>query len=236
VSNKDTTEVEVRVTAAKTSAVIEIKTFSGEEAYLRDIKGLLGRSWIMARSCRAQVDHLIPHAIRLTLTDPWGTAERIALELMECTSEQRDDFVRKCGRIWKTIAHSNGCSEMVAVDFALLMQRLIGEVVSEIEASSGGKVGTAWAEICGRWRDWSNEQHFEEVNVAYFVTHGVGPAAIDGGFDFEGAIIHAYRLMDEGKLDVAIQDELGNSIRGDELAACHRGEKRLSTDLRAISN
>ena len=72
--------------------------------------------------------------------------------------------------------------------------------------------------------------------MAYLVTHGVGPAAIDGRFDFEGAIIHAYRLMDEGKLDVAIQDELGNSIRGDELAACYRGEKRLTTDLRAVPN
>ena len=97
----------------------------------------------MDGSRRVQVDHLIPPVIRLTLSDAWGTAERIALELMECTSEQRDDFVRKCGRIWMTIAHSNGCSEIVAADFALLMRRLIGEVVSEIEASSGGKVGTA---------------------------------------------------------------------------------------------
>jgi hypothetical protein len=97
----------------------------------------------MDGSRRVQVDHLIPPVIRLTLSDAWGTAERIALELMECTSEQRDDFVRKCRRIWLTIALSNGCSEIVAADFALLMQRLIGEVVSEIEASSGGKVGSA---------------------------------------------------------------------------------------------
>jgi hypothetical protein len=52
------------------------------------------------------------------------------------------------------------------------------------------------------------------VNVASLVTHGIGPTAIDGDFDLEGAIIHAYRLIDEGKLDVAIQDGLGNSIRG----------------------
>jgi hypothetical protein len=74
------------------------------------------------------------------------------------------------------------------------------------------------------------------VNVAYLVTHGVGPTAIDGDFDLEGAIIHAYRLIDEGKLDVAIQDGFGNSIRGDDLAACYRGEKRMTTDLRAIPN
>lgn len=87
--------------------------------------------------------HLIPPVMQLSLSDPWGTAERIALELMECTSEQRDDFVRKCGRIWLTIALSNGCSEKVAADFAQLMQRLIREVVSEIELTGGAKVGTA---------------------------------------------------------------------------------------------
>ena len=97
----------------------------------------------MGRSPRTQVDHLIPPAIRLTLTDPWGTAERIALELMERTSEQRDGFVRKCDRIWLTIALSNGCSDRVAANFARLMQRLIGEVVSEIELTGGCKVGSA---------------------------------------------------------------------------------------------
>ena len=72
--------------------------------------------------------------------------------------------------------------------------------------------------------------------MASLVTHGIGPTAIDGDFDLEGAIIHAYRLIDEGKLDVAIQDGLGNSIRGDELAACYRGGKTMTTDLRAVPN
>ena len=72
--------------------------------------------------------------------------------------------------------------------------------------------------------------------MVYFVTYGVTPVAIDGPFDFTGAIIHAYRMIDRGKLDVAIQSGLGHSIHGDELAACYRGEKRLTTDLRAIPN
>ena len=97
----------------------------------------------MGRSPRTQVDHLIPPVIRLSLSDPWGTAERIVLELMECTPEQRGDFVRKCGRVWLTIALSNGCSDRVAANFARLMQRLIGEVVSEIELAGGCKVGSA---------------------------------------------------------------------------------------------
>jgi hypothetical protein len=72
--------------------------------------------------------------------------------------------------------------------------------------------------------------------VVYFVTHGVGSVAIDGPFDFTRAVVHAYRLLDIGRLDVAIQDGLGNTIRGDELAACQRGEKRMTTHLRAIPN
>jgi len=44
-SNTDTMEVEieVHVTDAKTNAVIETQTLSGEEAYLKYVKGLLGR-------------------------------------------------------------------------------------------------------------------------------------------------------------------------------------------------
>jgi hypothetical protein len=37
-------EIEVHVTDAKTNAVIETKTFSSVEAYLKYVKGLLGRS------------------------------------------------------------------------------------------------------------------------------------------------------------------------------------------------
>jgi hypothetical protein len=81
--------------------------------------------------------------MRPSVTDPWGTAERIALELMECSPEQRTSFVQKSRRIWLGIALSNGCSERVAADFALLMQRMVGNVVHEIEATNGGKVGSA---------------------------------------------------------------------------------------------
>jgi hypothetical protein len=46
VSNRDTTEVEieVHVTDAKACGVIETMTFSDEEAYLKSVKVLLGRS------------------------------------------------------------------------------------------------------------------------------------------------------------------------------------------------
>jgi|HubBroStandDraft_4_1064222.scaffolds.fasta_scaffold323429_1 hypothetical protein len=79
--------------------------------------------------------------------------------------------------------------------------------------------------------------------MAYIVTHTnphPGPAGIDirpgGGFSLDGALAHACRLLSEGLPDVAIQDGAGNSIRGDDLIACCRGEKKLTADLRAVSN
>jgi hypothetical protein len=78
--------------------------------------------------------------------------------------------------------------------------------------------------------------------MAYIVTHTnphPGPAEIDirpSGFDLDGALAHACQLLSEGLLDVAIQDGAGNSIRGDDLLACCRGEKKLTAELRALSN
>jgi hypothetical protein len=79
--------------------------------------------------------------------------------------------------------------------------------------------------------------------MAYLVTFTdphPGPAGIDigtgKGFDLDGALAHACQLLSQNYLDVAIQDGTGNSIRGEELAACCRGEKKLTADLRAASN
>ncbi|MGE5271171.1 MAG: hypothetical protein ACM3JG_16035 [Thiohalocapsa sp.] len=78
--------------------------------------------------------------------------------------------------------------------------------------------------------------------MAYTVTFTdphPGPAGIDigagKGFDLDAALAHACHLMSQGYPDVAIQSG-GKSIRGQELAACCRGEKTLTPDLRAVSN
>lgn len=76
--------------------------------------------------------------------------------------------------------------------------------------------------------------------MAYMVTHGgppPGAAAIDvgavAGFDLDGALAHACRLLSDGALNVAIQDGAGHSISGDDLLACCKGEKKLTPDLLA---
>ena len=64
------------------------------------------------------------------------------------------------------------------------------------------------------------------------------PAAIDEGspqpFELSGALAHACKLLSEGKPDVCIRDDFGNSISGDELASCCRCDMTLNADLRAI--
>lgn len=78
--------------------------------------------------------------------------------------------------------------------------------------------------------------------MPYTVTHThpyPGPAGVDiapGGFDLDSALAHACQLLREGMPDVAIQDGKGNSIKGEQLVACCRGEKRLTPDLQAVSD
>jgi hypothetical protein len=81
--------------------------------------------------------------------------------------------------------------------------------------------------------------------MRYYVTFGgfdqrgkPAPVAIDQRspepFGLSDALAHACRLLSEGKPDVSIQDASGNSIDGDELAACCRGDRTLTAELRAV--
>ena len=79
--------------------------------------------------------------------------------------------------------------------------------------------------------------------MRYIVTSGAAAkraaAAIDEAaeqsFELADALAHAYRLIDEGLPNVAITDGGGRSISGDELLACCRGDKEITTDLRAVA-
>lgn len=74
---------------------------------------------------------------------------------------------------------------------------------------------------------------------SYIVTHRVSsdpisPFALDEVTDLEAALACATKLLSLGHLGVAIQDGEGKEIFGYDLAACCRGEKKLTSDLRAI--
>lgn len=77
----------------------------------------------------------------------------------------------------------------------------------------------------------------------YFVTFGgfdstgrPAPVAIDTPMHtitLSDALAHACWLVSQGREYVAVRDDAGNSISGDDLAGCCKGTKLLSHDLRA---
>jgi hypothetical protein len=80
--------------------------------------------------------------------------------------------------------------------------------------------------------------------MRYFVTAdqsvagGKPTTAVDErpiSYEFDDAIAHAYRLLDDGKHNVAIRDDAGNAISGDDLIACYNGDKQPTADLKAVA-
>ena len=60
------------------------------------------------------------------------------------------------------------------------------------------------------------------------------PGRLDDNLSLEEALSLAGELIAEGSQDVFIGDGNDNQIGGEELAACCRGEKKLTLDLRAV--
>ena len=75
--------------------------------------------------------------------------------------------------------------------------------------------------------------------MKYFVSYAMagvpkGPVAIDDNLSLEEALSLAGELLAQNDQDVSIGDDNGNQIGGEELAACCRGQKKLTPDLRAV--
>jgi hypothetical protein len=75
--------------------------------------------------------------------------------------------------------------------------------------------------------------------LPYFVTFGEPGAKVpsseeNGAVALVVAITRAYQLIDDGKIDVAISDDKGHSISGEDLLACWRGDKAITADLKAL--
>jgi hypothetical protein len=75
--------------------------------------------------------------------------------------------------------------------------------------------------------------------MTYLVTHAAAnvpksPIGIDADLDLKTALALACQLISQGRSEVTITDGSGKQISGEELAACCRGEKTLTADLRAV--
>ncbi len=74
----------------------------------------------------------------------------------------------------------------------------------------------------------------------YFVTYTGTPEAQTGiashrAPNLEAALAMARQFLKERRPDVTIEDGEGRSVSGADLAACCRGEKKLTADLRSIN-
>ena len=74
--------------------------------------------------------------------------------------------------------------------------------------------------------------------MSYLVTHAAAnvpfsPLGIDSDLALKDALALAGQLIAEGRQDVTIADGNGRQITGADLAACCRGEKELTADLKA---
>jgi hypothetical protein len=74
--------------------------------------------------------------------------------------------------------------------------------------------------------------------MIYLVAHAPvsdrSPIGIEEVFDVESALTLACRWLSEGRANVAIGRATGQTVSGEELAACCRGEKMLTADLRVL--
>ncbi len=75
--------------------------------------------------------------------------------------------------------------------------------------------------------------------MRYSVTHMAAnvprsPVGIDTDLDLKAALALAGQLISEDRQNVTIADGNGRQISGEDLAACCRGEKTLTADLRAV--
>ena len=71
--------------------------------------------------------------------------------------------------------------------------------------------------------------------MAYIITRGIGVAVVEVLPTLGSALERAGQLVSEHFANVAIHDEEGNWISGDDLIACYLGVKELMPDLRAVA-
>ena len=86
----------------------------------------------------------VPRTEQDILDDLLETAQRLAIDIIDYHSGQRDEVMQRIGGLLTGVACDAGCTHEVAYEFSAAMRRAIRDYVGEIEASGGGTVGTAW--------------------------------------------------------------------------------------------
>ena len=71
------------------------------------------------------------------------------------------------------------------------------------------------------------------VTSGIFVGSKPAPAKLEPAYDKNGALERARELLQRGEKHVMISDDRGNSISGQDLAACCAGTRTLTDDLKS---
>jgi hypothetical protein len=82
-------------------------------------------------------------AVSDVLDDAWGSAQRLAIDVIEYPADKRDEVMQRMGILLTEIALEAGCTRGQACEFGATMEQTIRDYVAEIEASGGGTAGTA---------------------------------------------------------------------------------------------
>jgi hypothetical protein len=85
----------------------------------------------------------VPCGEQDVLDDLLDSAQRLAIEVINYPSDERDEAMQRIGGLITDVACEAGCTHEMALQFSAVMERVIRDYVAEIEMSGGGTVGTA---------------------------------------------------------------------------------------------
>jgi hypothetical protein len=92
-------------------------------------------------------DHRMPDPVPCgeqdVLDDLLDSAQRLAIEVINYPSDERDEAMQRIGGLLTDVACEAGCTHEIATEFRAAMEQAIRDYVAEIEASGGGTVA-AW--------------------------------------------------------------------------------------------
>jgi hypothetical protein len=90
-------------------------------------------------------DHRMPDPVPCgeqdVLDDLLDSAQRLAIEVINYPSDERDEAMQRIGGLLTDVACEAGCTHEIATEFRAAMEQAIRDYVAEIEASGGGTVG-----------------------------------------------------------------------------------------------
>jgi hypothetical protein len=85
----------------------------------------------------------LPPDLQSMLDYAWQSAQRLAIDVIDYPTDQRDEVMQRMGILFAEVAREAGCTPEVAQEFGNAMEQAVRDYVVEIEVSGGGTAGSA---------------------------------------------------------------------------------------------